>query len=112
MIPRRIVAEISRNWPSQMPRKTIGKLFEETIDFYLERGFDLERWEFQSLSWDPGTFTETIIAVFVDSNPPQACWPVEHKWIEMTSKLDTEKKFICTVCRIVRKEPLEPIIDG
>lgn len=63
-IKQRIVAEISRNWPtSETP--LISKQFEEVIQVNRNRGFELESWRLSQVMVPTDHMIETIVAVFV-----------------------------------------------
>lgn len=74
---KRIVAEISRNWPGdkERPSPLLSELFEEVIERNLERGFALESWRLTAVTFRPHDYesqqnlVETIVAVFVGPEP-------------------------------------------
>lgn len=70
MINKRIVGEVSKNWPSKNG-DPICKQFEHIITANRERGFQLESWQLTTAvtSNHPLTMVETIIAVFVKEQP-------------------------------------------
>lgn len=72
MIAPRIVAEISRQWPSEISDHGIRSDFyirsdfERVIEANRERGYKLESWQAIATAVD-GMLVETIIAVFVEN---------------------------------------------
>lgn len=65
MKPRYIVAEISKNWPSDDPRPIISAQFEDVINLNFERGYRLIDWKIDRVVADSmGRMNETIIAIF------------------------------------------------
>ena len=70
VIPRRIVAEISKRWSngvasSQTP--LLSEQFEIAISINAERGFELESWKLDRVyNQSALELNETIIAVFVE----------------------------------------------
>jgi hypothetical protein len=67
MNAKRIVAELTKNWPQEEgtpAAELISQRFERAIELNQKRGFALESWQFQVCQRD-GCLTETIIAVFV-----------------------------------------------
>lgn len=69
-IPERIVAEVTRNWPSDDPNnKLISQRFEGVIAVNVQLGYELESWRMSHTFVPPvGGFApgivETIVAVF------------------------------------------------
>ena len=69
-VPDRIVAEVTRNWPSDGNPELLSTQFERVIGVNKARGYDLESWRLSQLhiprhnGCGPGV-CETIIAVFV-----------------------------------------------
>lgn len=74
----RIVAEISKNWigPVQVPatENLLSHQFERVIEVNASRGYALESWQLQRIAAPladgrPAYLNETIIAVFVATEP-------------------------------------------
>lgn len=69
MIKKRIVAEVTKNWPSQdisTVNKLLSQKFEHVIEENRKRGYRLEDWKFSQIQLDQNLMTETIIAVFTE----------------------------------------------
>lgn len=67
-VVNRIVAEVSKTWPSDNAKELISHKFEQVITTNRERGWELESWELSRVSVIVDGFAqinETIIAVFV-----------------------------------------------
>ena len=86
MIPKRIVAEITRNWDGEevdqksLNRPPLSKQFEQVIDVNAQRGYSLESWRLTTTYtsersssvgriYVPAGIVETIIAVFIEEKP-------------------------------------------
>jgi hypothetical protein len=61
--PEFIVAEIVKTWPQTSPGLLCHR-FEDVIEVNRRRGYELHAFTLSQLMTDPGTLTETIIAVF------------------------------------------------
>lgn len=81
MRSKRIVAEMSINWPQQTtmtglvkPTATgvISNRFEDVIAYNEQRGYELESWKFSQVCIDKDHMIETIVAVFVATSEQSA----------------------------------------
>lgn len=69
LIPKRVVAEISKTWPTENS-ELLSHMFEDVISKNRDRGYALESWQLSrvfGVSSGTAQINETIIAVFVKS---------------------------------------------